>query len=366
MRTRRVVVACLVGWIVLAVKADAQSLPLVEKVDTQPLLAQVNRLVEALEYLGSPLTDETKGALAKIAPATDEAQAVKAVQEALDPYCLLGVEISPDSRVGVVQGPARPELVEGGWRTFLVKVKNDAGLSTLVLPVASPNARSLFNSPAADVPNRWLDLEMFNSPPMTRALSGLALEYRILQLYSRDAAERRATFSVSFGQSEAREILFNCLPSAGVTLRVLDENGKPATAMFVIRDQQGRLYPSPTKRLAPDFAFHPQVYRTDGETLKLAKGQYTIEYGRGPEYLTRTQSVTLSGGPQTVSFPLERWIDPSLLGWWSGDHHIHAAGCSHYTKPSEGVLPADMIRHCLGEDLKVGCALTWGPGFDYQ
>ena len=25
-----------------------------------------------------------------------------------------------------------------------------------------------------------------------------------------------------------------------------------------------------------------------------------------------------------------------------------------------------MIRHCLGEDLKVGCNLTWGPCFDYQ
>ncbi|NIP97863.1 MAG: hypothetical protein GWO24_32315, partial [Akkermansiaceae bacterium] len=26
----------------------------------------------------------------------------------------------------------------------------------------------------------------------------------------------------------------------------------------------------------------------------------------------------------------------------------------------------DMMRHCLGEDLKVGCNLTWGPCFDYQ
>ena len=25
-----------------------------------------------------------------------------------------------------------------------------------------------------------------------------------------------------------------------------------------------------------------------------------------------------------------------------------------------------MMRHCLGEDLKVGCNLTWGPCFDYQ
>ena len=25
-----------------------------------------------------------------------------------------------------------------------------------------------------------------------------------------------------------------------------------------------------------------------------------------------------------------------------------------------------MMRHCLGEDLKVGANLTWGPCFDYQ
>ena len=30
------------------------------------------------------------------------------------------------------------------------------------------------------------------------------------------------------------------------------------------------------------------------------------------------------------------------------------------------VEPEDMIRHTMGEDLKVGCCLTWGPCFDYQ
>ncbi|HLQ36295.1 MAG TPA: CehA/McbA family metallohydrolase, partial [Planctomycetota bacterium] len=51
---------------------------------------------------------------------------------------------------------------------------------------------------------------------------------------------------------------------------------------------------------------------------------------------------------------------------WSGDHHIHAAGCAHYDKPTEGVQASDMLRHCRGEDLKVGANLTWGPCFDYQ
>ena len=62
----------------------------------------------------------------------------------------------------------------------------------------------------------------------------------------------------------------------------------------------------------------------------------------------------------------ERWIDPAKDGWWSGDHHIHAAGCAHYTSPTEGVHARDMIRHTVGEDLKIGANLTWGPCFDYQ
>ncbi|OYW11006.1 MAG: hypothetical protein B7Z55_19955 [Planctomycetales bacterium 12-60-4] len=66
------------------------------------------------------------------------------------------------------------------------------------------------------------------------------------------------------------------------------------------------------------------------------------------------------------AFQLERWVDPAKLGWISGDHHIHAAGCSHYERPTEGVYPQDMMRHVLGEDLKIGSVLTWGPGWYFQ
>jgi hypothetical protein len=339
-------------------------LPLVEKVEAQPLLAQARRVVEAMEYLGSPLAPETRAALDSAAQETDPARAVGAVQEALDPYCLLAVGTTPTSQVKLLQGPAKPELVEQGWRQFLVKVYNESG-RTLPLRVSSPNAKSLANSPPADLSNRWLDLQMFDSPPMTRTLSGLELEYRILQLYSRDPGEHQASLSPNADQG-AVDIPFHVLPSREITFQVLDENNQPTTAAFTIRDRQGRVYPSLAKRLAPDMAFQTQVYRANGEKLKLPAGEYTIQYGRGPEYLTKSQTVVVNGDPQSLDFHLERWIDPSKLGWWSGDHHIHAAGCAHYTKPTEGIFPADLMRHCLGEDVKVGCALTWGPCFDFQ
>lgn len=346
--------------------------PVVETVAAQPLLAQARRVVEALDYLGAPLSARTKAALERAAQEMDEGQVAKAVQAALDPYCLLGVQINPESRVKVARGPARPMLVEQGWRTFLVKVHNEAGV-TAELRAASPNAQPLFNAPSTDVRNRWLAMQMFDSQPLAPRLSGLALEYRILQLYSRDAGPREAKIAFNVGQGTQdigfrndADILFQCAPSADITLRVRDEEGQPTTAMFIIRDQQGNVYPSQAKRLAPDFAFHPQVYRADGEKVRLPPGVYTIEYARGPEYLPKQRTVTLNGRPQSLTFHLERWVDPAKLGWWSGDHHIHAAGCAHYTNPTEGVHAPDMARHCRGEDLKVGCNLTWGPCFDYQ
>jgi hypothetical protein len=63
---------------------------------------------------------------------------------------------------------------------------------------------------------------------------------------------------------------------------------------------------------------------------------------------------------------MQRWIDPSKYGWYSGDHHVHAAGCSHYQNPTEGVRPEDMVRQIQGEKLNVGAVLTWGPCYYYQ
>jgi hypothetical protein len=297
---------------------------------------------------------------------------VELIQRVLDPHCLLVVNINPESRVKVAVGPAKPELLEQGWRVFLVKVHNEAGV-TAELRATSPHARKLAGSPQDEVAQRWLELEMVNRQPLKKELSGLGLEYRLIQLLSRDAGKREAKIALNVGQGTQdigfrndADILFDSLPASEVTFHVKDENRAPATASFIIRDAQGHVYPSQAKRLAPDFAFHPQVYRADGEKVRLPRGDYTVEFTRGPEYIVRTQPLTVKGKAASASFALERWIDPSKLGWWSGDHHIHAAGCAHYEKPTEGVHAPDMMRHCLGEDLKVGCNLTWGPCFDYQ
>ena len=365
-------ILALTATALLAAHTGAADLPIVADVEWQPFAASVKRLVEATDYLGSPFSAADKAALNTALAATDTAAATEKIQTILDRYALYGVNINPEMRVKVAQGAAKPELVEQGWRQFLVKVANESG-TTAALRATSPNAQRLFNSPQADVANRWLDLQMFDAQPLRPTLGGLKVEYRIIQLYSRDAGKREARINFNVGQGtqdigfrNEADTLFTAAPAPDVTFDVKDENGQPTTASFIIRDAQGRTYPSQAKRLAPDFAFHPQVYRMDGEKVKLPAGNYTIEFQRGPESLIKRQTVTVNASTKRLAFKVERWVDPSKLGWISGDHHIHAAGCAHYTNPTEGVHAPDMMRHILGEDLKVGCNLTWGPCFDYQ
>ena len=356
-------------------------------VELQPLAAQVTRVVEALDYLGTPLPEHDRKALQTALSGSDERAAAARLQEVLDPHCLLDVHINPESRVHVTQGKARAELVEQGWRTFLLKVRNEAGV-TAPLRVSSPQALRVFSrgpkgfsiSPTPeqtisprDVADRWLDLQTYDKPPLVSALSGLAVEYRIVQLYSRDAGQREASIAVDVGQGTQdigfrndAPVLFRIARSSDVRLRITDERGRPTTVGLVIRDALNRVYPAPGKRLAPDFDFHPQVYRADGDVIRLAPGKYTIDVSRGPEYVTKRVPLEVSAAGATASLQLERWIDLPARGWYPGDHHVHSAGCLHYETPSQGVEPRDMIRHLLGEALSVGSVLTWGPGYYYQ
>jgi hypothetical protein len=332
--------------------------------DGQAVALNAKRVVEALEVLGNPLSNEEKARLADGDGGTMEG--------VLDSKCLAVVTINPESRVKAVAGEAKPVLVEAGWSVFLIKVINEAGV-TAPLRVTSEQAIPLAGSPKAKLEDRWLDLSIFRGRPLSPTLTGASIDYRIIQLYSRDAGRRAAVLTFDVGQGTQdlgfrSDLLvnFECRPTREVQLKLLDENGKPTTAALEIRDNQGRVYPSQAKRLAPDFHFHPQIYRAHGETVKLPEGRYKIRVTRGPEYFEELRAFTMGKEARDLKIDLNRWVDPAASGWWSGDHHIHAAGCAHYNKPTEGVHAPDMMRHILGEDLKVGANLTWGPCFDYQ
>ena len=412
-----------------------QTLPKVLDAEAQPLLAQAIRLDQALSGLGSVLSSTDSRRLQALQKRAPGREVVREIQEILDPYCFALVEINPEARVKVIRGPAAAELIQNGWKTFLVKVQNQAAVNS-VLEAHSPNAEPLLHR-STGLPNRkdenviapgeaasrFLELSMYRQRPMTKELSGLGLEYAILQIYSKNAGPHEAKIGFHIGQGtqdigfrNAIDVLFKCQPSIKVVFRIKDEDGSPSMASLVISDGVERLledpkkepfpkdyrltmayrrnwaegkfdgaeakvgtkrliglYPLPSRRHAgadefPDFFFHPQVYRADGEHVYLPPGNYQVAFGRGPEYLPQTQQLKVPAGTKSmeVSLQLKRWIHLARNGWYSGDHHVHAAGCSHYESPEEGVQPEHMWRQAVGEDLNVACVLSWGPCWYHQ
>src|SRR5687768_16983135 len=315
--------------VALTLTPQAQQRPAAPEttVPLQPLAQQVRRLETALRYFGEPLPASEHQALNEAIGMTDEALAVTRIQQVLDRFALARVHISPESRVRVEQGAARPRLVQGGTRLFLVKVINEAGV-TAPLTVASPNIGRVYipsrNTPTArieltdvHVKERWAEMSVITQPPMRPRLSGLGVEYAILQVYSRDRGQRSAIVGFNVGQGSQDigfrndvDILFTALPAHPVRVRVADEHGQPTTAAFLVKDAADRIYPTASKRLAPDFYFQPQVYRRDGQTLDLPSGSFTLTVSRGPEYVAETRRLALAG-PDEWAFQLRRWIDPS-------------------------------------------------------
>jgi hypothetical protein len=354
-------------------------------VEAQPLGANIQRLLDALDYLGAPVAP----ALRKDLMAAAQARDADRLQQLLDDRVLAVVHINPETRVKVGRGPAPAVLQQAGYTPVVVKILNESR-ATPRLRIGSPQAGPVYagmtrlagermqqahlreNENVEGRGDRFLDLEMFASPPMTPTLSGLDVEYAVALIYSSEAGRREATIAFDVGQGTQDlgfraevPILFTVKPAIPVKLSIRDVDGTATTARLQFVDALGHVYPPQPKRLAPDLFFQKQIYRADGEEVLLPPGRFTLHYGRGPEYraLERTIAVTTS---TTLDLRLERWIDPSVHGYYSGDHHIHAAGCAHYTSPTQGVDPADMFRQVKGEGLNIGSVLTCGPGFDHQ
>lgn len=404
-----------------------EALDVIPGVPVQPLVASSLRLEEALRYLGSAIPDADAERLARLADRAHTPELAAAVQEVLDPYCLAAVHINPEARVKVRRGPAAAQLQQGGWKTFLIKVHNEAG-TRAPLEWESPNAEPVLHKSTGaprpreenrltpgQVANRFLELSFYEKRPLTTDLSGIPVEYKVLQIYTDDVGPREAKLGFHVGQGSqdigyrnAVTVLFDCQPSVKVKLRVKDHDGGPAMASFIIRDHVQRLvdpnegslpddyrnrlaleapwarqgldaeplvgvYPLPARRVAtggeyPDFFFHPQVYRADGEHVYLPPGQYDVTWTRGPEYLSHTRTITVPEdvAEHTEAFQLERWIHMKEKGWYSLDHHVHGGGCSHYESPEAGVRPEAMLRQAQGEDLNVASVLSWGPCWYHQ
>lgn len=362
--------------------------PPIEAVDGQPLAANVRRVLQSLEFLGKPLPQKVLNELHEAAKNRDG----KHLQKTLDQHVLFVVSLNPEVRVKVNRGPAKAELSQNGFTPVLVKVINHSTV-TRQLRISSPQAGPLYagasiyilgrqaqtelneNENKAGDKDRFLEVDMYQSPPMTKQLSGLEVEYAIALIYSKEAGKREATIGFDVGDNTQDigfrgelPVLFNVTKAIPVRLNIKDHDGQTTVARLLIRDKRGQIHPPQAKRLAPDFFFQPHIYRGDGMLVWLPPGEYSLTSSRGPEY--RVQHSTFTVKPNTkstdVDVQLARWVNPMQHGFYCGDHHIHGAGCSHYESPTQGVTPQDMFLQVKGEGLNVGCVLTWGPCFDFQ
>ncbi|MGZ0147677.1 CehA/McbA family metallohydrolase [Kribbella sp. WER1] len=358
----------------------------------QPLLASATRAVEKLRDIGEPLPDDLT---AKLAAATDAAQ----VDELLRPYVIVESEIDEQGLTASTPGAAPPRLVQHGWRSFLVRVANPHGLlGTLAAPsnhvlntvdFHSHSARIAMPDTLTTVPriaSSWLEVKLAGSADV----SGVDVEYTVISLYSRDEGTLGGELSLVLAVEEqfdsitrppmrkawqrmgfearqyAAKFDFDCAAARDIRLDVREPDGSSSVAALTVRDGQRRAYPSKAMRLAPDMFFHDHVYRATGEVLTLPAGRYEISARRGPEYREVRIEVDVAADTEKLTIGLDRWADPAAHGYYSGDPHIHAGGCSHYNVPSEGVTPETMIRHVRGEGLWMGSVLTWGPCYYHQ
>lgn len=180
--------------------ALAQSpLPVVAEGDLVPLRANCQRLLKALDSLGAPLPAETQKALHEaLKPGSKDTAAFEEIQKLLDPHCLVGITINPESRVKVARGPAKAELQQGQWMVFLAKVHNEAGV-TRVPSVTGPHLLGK-DVEAGSSDERWLQADVFTKSPMREQLTGHAVEYVILRFNAQDSGKREARLIFDVGQ----------------------------------------------------------------------------------------------------------------------------------------------------------------------
>jgi hypothetical protein len=173
------------------------TLPVVEEVEWTPLRDHCRQLLKTFAETKTPLPAETVRAVRALLDkkADDPQAAAHAMQQLLDPHCLLAVDINPESRVKALRGPAVPALRQDEETLVLIKVHNDGGV-THQLRLSGPE----IVPPGKRDAERWLRAAMVPQDPFGEKLSGRRLEYRLLRLRPRESGKREATFQFDVGQ----------------------------------------------------------------------------------------------------------------------------------------------------------------------
>ena len=406
-RGRRAVIASLLGYsaIVLvprfsiAIPPGSEPVP-TQTVDPDAYCREIPKLLEALGSAGTPVDTADSDRLHSLCQ-SPTSETVHEIEQILNRYTLVRLQLDAHGIGQSSAGGADRRLNELGWRSFLVRVENSAGLkgplsfvSRHAIPegelgVGIHESHILGNDQPEITPagidldtdfdsdtHAWLGFHFGVGTGSDAGLTGLPLEYQILQLYSQGGGSRTTAVGACLKaipgarrvECKGFDARFDCDPASPVTLNIRDADGAGTTAGLFIRDAIGRIYPAPAHRIEPDLCYQPQIYRSDTEGIRLPQGRYTIVASRGPEYLkSETPIVVLPGGAATsVTLNLERWIDPTKLGWYPGEPHLHPEGQIYGIVSKYGLTPETLLRQVRGEALSVGSVLIWTYGYYYE
>ncbi len=352
----------------------------------QPLAQQVRQLEEAMNYLGQPFATAELRRIHEAIANPDEAAAVRSLESILDAHVLLNVDINPESRVKVEEGAAKPDLVEAGTRLFLVKVINHGECDARRWSWQSPNSGNVYirsnGSPAAAheaLPSgvqRALGQHLavtsahrcgrgFPAWPWSTQFSKSTAATPASAPPRSASMSDRAQQDIGFRNDVT--VLFTALARAAHhPARERRERPAHDGVLHHSRPPRTASIPIPPSASRPTSSFSRRSTAPTASPCSFPTDYYTIEYTGGPEYLTRTRELRSMPTNRDVVSNSSAGSIPRNSAGISGDHHVHAAGCSHYMNPTEGVLPEDMMRQILGEHLNIGAVLTWGPDYYYQ
>ena len=348
--------------------------------DVRLLRANLEWVSRQLALAGEPFA----GLDEAIAAVHQEAVDLDTVLALLADHIIMSLDIDRSGYARATSSTPRVATVTGGWSHYLVEISNPTSKSgALWSNIPDGLAFMTASQSNAIVPQLF---DRLDKAPMIRdegvmfevvgdqILSGAGRQFVLVAIFTRDEGPTTSYLAISAGDGfygmhvghQGATFQLEARPSIPVTLEVREADGTSCTFRLTIKDGAGRVFPPRKMRIAPDMFFQDHVYRSTGEVVLLPLGAYTATVTRGPEYLEQQIEFAVGDEPRSLEATLTRWVTPADDSYYSGDMHIHAAGCSHYSAPTEGVSPETMIRHVRGEAIDVGGVLNWGPCYHYQ
>jgi len=151
------------------------------------------------------------------------------------------------------------------------------------------------------------------------------------------------------------------LAQGRISVHILDKQGDvPVAARIHLKDENGNYYAPPGSILKYTKNGEGFFYADGFFEMDLTAGTYTIDVARGLEYKIAQKIVNVAIDDTTeLTISIERWIDMSALGWYSGDGQINV-NCDQ--SPTRHYLEAeDQLLMVKGEDLNLANLLAINP-----